>query len=239
MVSEILIKDRGEIKLARVLLRFDTAVGKYPKFGAWSYLIKSKDQVVIFDAGPKYNRILPPFKLPTHNTDLVLSALDRYFPGRPVSQIVLSHYHFDHSQNAPDLQKALTEKFSLTPPIRLHFNDLGPKRLARIIPNGLEKVFKRAGYSSWHLGQPVKDQETIAGTDFTFYHSPGHTSGTLALVSHRYQLVIGSWILKNTNIPKRYRVVSRVIDEDRHHIHPTQQKLIFKGYTYYFLHPKI
>ena len=45
MISEIILEDKGEIKVARVLLKYNLPVSKYPEFGTWCYLINAKKKI--------------------------------------------------------------------------------------------------------------------------------------------------------------------------------------------------
>jgi glyoxylase-like metal-dependent hydrolase (beta-lactamase superfamily II) len=234
-VSEILIKRNTHIVLARVLTQFDLPGNRYPDAGVWSYLIHTSRGIVVFDAGPYYRSALGLRGKKTHNTDRIMAAIGHYFPNIPITEILISHYHFDHLQNAPDLQEEAFKRFGIRPPIRLHEYDMGKKRMLSIFPTHVRKIAAKTGYIDAHFGKPVKDSEYIPNTDFVISHTPGHTSGMISLVNHCEKIVIAGWSVgKYPNTLAR--VVTSIIDEDRKHLPETIKKLTFPGYRYYYLH---
>ena len=118
MISEIILEDKGEIKVARVLLKYNLPVSKYPEFGTWCYLINAKKKIVVFDTGPKFKAFRPMFRKFSknlNNDDLIMQTLEKYFPGKTVREIIFSHFHYDHSELAPELQIRIKKKFGNIP----------------------------------------------------------------------------------------------------------------------------
>jgi glyoxylase-like metal-dependent hydrolase (beta-lactamase superfamily II) len=235
IVSEILLQHGKKILMARVLTRFDVPRHRYPKSGVWSYLIPTPSGIVIFDAGPYYRSPLGLRGRKTHNTERIFRALDMYFPEKPVTEILISHYHFDHLQNASDLQSAAEKRFGIKPPIRLHGKDLERKRLVKIFPTNARRIAQKNGHRDVLFGAPVKDNEPIIGTNFITVHAPGHTSGNIALVNHKERVVIAGWWAQNYP-SKIARITTRVIDEDPKKMPETIKKLTLPGYTYFYYH---
>ncbi len=106
---------------------------------------------------------------PLINADVILKTLNDYFPGEKVSFIGLSHWRWDHSENAPFLQKELNSL------IRIHQAD-------RYDPNGdagqigwVEKVFKETCFepNDWQFGEDLTDGEEFEGANFKVIHTPG------------------------------------------------------------------
>jgi glyoxylase-like metal-dependent hydrolase (beta-lactamase superfamily II) len=237
--SEILIKKGNQVILARVLCKFDIPKGKYPSWGVWSYLIGTKNGVYVFDVGPKYNTLLNSRRKLTHNQDLIHKALNKYFSHKNILQIIISHYHHDHSQIAPEIQRCEYEKTGNVPPIRLHQNDLKKKRKPRPYPQSLEKIFKKAGYKNWFLGSPLIDGEQLPESDFFVMHTPGHTSGAVSLISHKHKIMIGGWWI-NSNIHPLAKTLVKTIDEDKKSFKiSTKKTKPFKKYTVYTHHPAL
>lgn len=241
LITQILLKEKEEIKLARVLLQFDVPLQKYPKFGIWSYLLNSKNGITIFDTGPKYNTLSPICKTKyqeTNNANKVIYALDKYFPNKKVNQIILSHYHFDHSECAPELQYKLKEKFGKVPPIRIHKEDFKSRKIFGIYKNNIAKIFLRAGYSRWNIGDFVKHDEDIEDTGFTIKHLPGHTHGCIGLVNEKYNIMIGGWWINKIEDPIVRKIMS-VINENNSKLENTIQQYKDKDYKLYYYHPKL
>ncbi len=227
--------ERINDSLARVLLEFNLPFKRYPESGVWCYLIKTREGIVVFDAGPKYISWLPylrKFSKKTKNIKFILSALKKYFPGKPVSAIILSHWHFDHSEIAPGLQDALHKKQGYRPPIKIHKRDFEKKRFFGT-SQSLGKVFKDAGYSHWKI-ELLKEHEKFG--DFVVRHVPGHTSGTIALENKKDKvLIIGWWVkpVKNFFVRNVLRLINEQNESIKNSVAP-----FHKGYQYYFFHPK-
>jgi glyoxylase-like metal-dependent hydrolase (beta-lactamase superfamily II) len=240
-MQEILIQDNGKIILARVLLQFDLVTLKYPKTGVWCYLLDTPDGIIVYDPGPKYKGLLNFFRKTsgeTHNTEKIFSALNTFFPNKKVTQIICSHYHYDHSENAPELQSQAYTLFGYLPPIRLHKNDLQRKKFLSIFPTSLECIFKEAGFTTWILGEPVQDEEVLPGGIFKYLHTPGHTSGHIALRSDHYKVIITGWVTRIPN-PIVRCCMDWFINEDPNVFPDTRKKEIQEGFTYYFHHPEV
>ena len=241
MISEIILEDKGEIKVARVLLKYNLPVSKYPEFGTWCYLINAKKKIVVFDTGPKFKAFRPMFRKFSknlNNDDLIMQTLEKYFPGKTVREIIFSHFHYDHSELAPELQIRIKKKFGNIPPIRLHKMDSGSKKILNVYEHGIEKVYKEAGYKEWKLGSFVKEGETIKDTDFKIIHLPGHTKGTVGLISQKYKIVICGWWIDK--IEKKVVAFSmKLINEDNKILKKSMKKGSFEGYNYYYYHPKV
>jgi glyoxylase-like metal-dependent hydrolase (beta-lactamase superfamily II) len=214
-VIEVVSRYRGNVTVARVLLYMHTIVYRYPRFGVWCYLIRSGKNVVVFDAGPRFGSLFGgKWGKDVGNTSRILTALDRYFPGIPVSYIAASHYHFDHVENAPYLQQQLAGRQRSMPPIRVHARELEPKRFLHLFPHSLVGVLKSAGYKTWKMGKPIRDGESIPGSSYRFIHCPGHTSGNLALRSDTEKVVIGGyWAVPQKKVGLVARLVTSFVDE--------------------------
>jgi len=227
MISEVLIKDK-EIRLVRLLNKCNILYRRYPRFGVYTYLINSDKGIYIFDTGPLYSG---PLKKPTNNLDNYKKALLKYFPGKSVREILISHFHYDHAQLAPLLQKYIKEKFGNLPPIRLHEKDLGKKKFP--FPS-IDKLYKKSGYKTWTIGKPVKDGELLKGTTFYVKHFPGHTSGNIGLISDEYKVAICGWWAKKIRNPA-VRLVNEIINEDNKLLKSTKNSV--PNYTLYYYHP--
>lgn len=239
---QILLEEDGEIKLVRALLKCNAPFKKYPDFGVWSYFLNSRSDVTVFEAGPKYlslNPFLRRFSQKTNNANIVIECLEKYFPQKTIRQILLSHYHFDHSEAAPELQQKIYEKFGNVPPIRIHRNDAGAEKLFKVFNSGLKSVFRKAGYRKWLMGKCVEDNEKIEGTDFIVKHIPGHTDGTIALVNEKQKIAICGWWIRKIKDPIVRTVQEYLVDEDSESFPEILKKLKGKGYTFYFYHPKL
>lgn len=93
-----------------------------------------------------------------HDADAILAALD----GRTLRAIVCTHAHNDHIDAAPALAAATGAR------ILLHPDDLPP--------------WKRTHPDSHPDGELTDGQTlTIAGTDLTVLHTPGHAPGAVCL----------------------------------------------------------
>jgi glyoxylase-like metal-dependent hydrolase (beta-lactamase superfamily II) len=234
-ISQVLILRAGQPLLVRTLLRFDAPFQKYPHFGVWSYLFDTPSGVVVFDTGPYYNSLLGIIRRSSGNTDLILTALKKYFPQKTVSQIWLSHYHFDHSENAPHLQKQVKKLFNNCPPIRLHQNDLEEKKYLLLFRKNLEKIYRQAGHPSWLIGSPLVEGEELGDSSFSVLLTPGHTTGTIALISHQYRTMVTGWPKINSPL---LRTFQNLANED-----PADFSLSFQktpsDYQLYSYHPAL
>ncbi len=242
VVSEILLKKNNNVKLARVLLLFNTPIKKYPNFGVWCYLIYSDTGVIVFDTGPKYKTSVPFVRMRRHfrennNVDIILQTLDKYFPGKTIREILLSHYHFDHSETAPELQQRVYEEYGNIPPIRLHINDYYQRKFMRLYRDSLGKLYKKAGYDNWSIGKFVEDNEVIDGTNFVVKHLPGHTTGTIGLVNDKDKVVICGWWAQEVD-NKLIKIMMKFLDEDLQELKNSSKKVQFEDYKYYYYHPK-
>lgn len=241
MVSEIILEENGQIKVARVLLKFNTPVRKYPEFGTWCYLIDAGNEVVVFDTGPMFDTFRPMFRKfskKLDNDELIMQALEKYYPGKTIREILFSHFHFDHSELAPELQEHIYKKFGNIPPIRLHKMDSGKKKLIRVYEQGLEKLYKKAGFKKWKLGTFVKEGEQIKGSDFFIIHLPGHTQGTIGLISQKHKIIICGWWVEKIE-KKSVELALKILNESNKKLKRTIEKITLEGYNYYYYHPKI
>jgi glyoxylase-like metal-dependent hydrolase (beta-lactamase superfamily II) len=237
-IKEILVQHDGDILAMRVLLKFWLPMKRYPENGVWSYLIKVKDGVVVFDIGAEKGFWIKR----TKNVKAVMEAVEEYFPDQKISDILISHYHYDHAGGAPLLQKMAEEKWGYKPAIRIHEKDCQVKKIWKVRKSSLVKLFEKSGVKSWKLGRWLKDGESVRGSEWIVKHTPGHTSGTVSLVNGREKIIIGSWL--NAEIENRLVrwVQGKFIDEARDEFCETEKmvdKLKCLGYARYYLHPMI
>jgi hypothetical protein len=118
--------------------------------------------------------------------DRITRALDRYFPGRPVTAIALTHWHPDHAEAAPALQQALPNH----PPLRIGALDR-PARGDGVLAGGADAVFRAAGYRSWTWGPDLVNGEPLGQTGFRVLALPGHTRGNVAFVDSARRISLG------------------------------------------------
>ena len=241
MVSEVILESNGKIKVARVLVKWNTPIKKYPEFGTWCYLLDAGDQIVVFDTGPKYIAFRPIFRKfsrKLNNAELIIEALEKYFPNKTIREIIFSHFHYDHSEAGPDLQQKIKKKFGNIPPIRLHKKDYEIKKVMKIYNHSLDKIYKNAGYKTWKIGSFVKNGENIKGTNFNVIHLPGHTEGTIGLISKKDKVFIcGWWVKKIENKSVNFAV--NIINENNKKLKETIKKVSLEGYNFYYYHPEI
>ncbi|MBT4352852.1 MBL fold metallo-hydrolase [archaeon] len=241
MITDVILKKNNKVKVIRVLLKFDVLLGKYPQFGVYSYMIDSDKGIYLIDCGPKYNSQLPFFRnkfKETNNIKLIKKAMNKYFPNKTIREIIFSHYHFDHSELAPEIQKYIKNKFGNTPLIRLHKNDYGKKKFMKIFPDSLIKYYKNAGYDTWKIGDFVKDKEPLIGTNFIIRHIPGHTTGTICFVNEKDKTIISGWWL-DKNLKLAVKLVHKLIDEDPKALEEHKHKIKYEGFKYFYYHPMI
>ena len=236
---EVLLKNDTESLLSRILLEFDLPFKKYPYFGTWCYFLADKSSLTIFDVGPKFKGFLGRSTKPTHNANKIIKTIRKYFPAHDIKQIILSHYHFDHSQSAPELQQQIKQEFGYTVPIRISPNDLKTKtNYLKFFNNSLEKIFLETGDLKWKIGKPLKNNEKVEKTTFSIKFAPGHTSGNIVLISHKYKVIIGGWWLK-----KRHTFIDKLnyilVNEDNQHLKKTKRELQSLEFKTYFHHPVI
>lgn len=243
MISEVLSSSRGKSGVVRVLLRFDTPLYRYPNFGVWCYLIRNHDGIIVFDPGPRYVSLFgyPMFKRETGNTQRILAALDTYFPGVPVAYIAASHYHFDHTENAPHLAAALSARGQALPTLRLHAREWEKKLFLHIIPTSLVDVLQRSGNDEWIQGSPIVDGERIEGTSMVYRLFPGHTSGNIGIVDDKHRIVIGGYWGMGKSAVRISPFVGRVTQfTDECPARYTKTRRILRtcaGYRLYTYHP--
>ncbi len=241
MTFEILIKENKKIVLARLLLKHDALLIKYPKFGVWCYFLNTKNRVVLIEPGPKYNSLSPflrRYLKKTHNADLILKTLKKHFPNKTISQIYVSHYHFDHSENAPELQNKVQKQFGNLPLIKIHKYDVEKKKMLKVFNTSLNDRYRSAGYKKWKFGTFVKNNEKILGTEFVVKHIPGHTTGSIGFISKKHRVTIsGTWLDKEKDPLKWY--FCNIIDEDNENVEKSVKKVSLTEYKHYFFHPDI
>lgn len=168
--------------------------------GTWSYLVADGPRVMVVDSAPRYAlawSLLPwgdakRWLQPLPNTRRQLDALNALFPGRPVSMIVLTHWHPDHTEAAPELQQALARRFGSRPPLRIRGVDR-PAHGNGILAGGAEAVFRAAGFhdGDWTWGPDLGEGERLGRTGFDVLPLPGHTRGTIALVDPARRISLG------------------------------------------------
>lgn len=235
LVVETLITNKTGPTLVRVLLQYDILKWKYPLSGVWSYLLKDTEGIIVFDTGPFYNTLLGNKGKKTNNTQKIFDAIDITYGLIPIKQIMLSHYHHDHSQNAADLQLENYRKYGTMPPIRIHKDDRGEKKLLKVLKSGLGVIHKKLGHNNVLYGKEVNHNENVGDTGFSIVHSPGHTHGSISLINHQEKVIItGWWVGKSPNLITS--TAMRLINEDFKNILSTEQKLKFKDYSYFYLH---
>jgi glyoxylase-like metal-dependent hydrolase (beta-lactamase superfamily II) len=231
---EILLYRESKPMVARVLLQYDILKWKYPYNGVWSYILDSGAGVIIYDGGPYFNTLLGNKGKLTNNTQKILKTIETHFDNKPIKQILLSHYHHDHSQNAADLQNKNKQIHGVTAPIRAHVHDYGNKKLLKVFKSGLDEIYKQAGFENVVIGVPLQDGEKIENTGFEVIHSPGHTHGTVSLVNHHEKVLITGWRGTYPNLAAKWAM--KLINEDPSNSETTAQKLQFDGYKYFYLH---
>ncbi len=186
-VREVLLASNEEIKAVRVLLKFWFPFRKYPKFGVWSYLLKTDKGLIVFDIGSEKGFWIRR----TKNVELVMDAVREYFPGETIKEIVLSHYHYDHAGGAPLLQKFAEKEYQYKPVIRIHQEDGTDKKIFNIKKTSLEKLFRKTKVVDWCLGEWLEEGERLLDSDWVVCHTPGHTSGAVSIVNESEKIVVG------------------------------------------------
>lgn len=242
---EILARDaRGDVRVARVAL--DHALPRWADRrmelgGTWSYLIAEPRGVVVFDVGPRYPlawSLLPfaPVKRLAERLNgnrHILRAVRRTFPGRPITTIAMSHWHADHTEDAPALQRLAKAAWGVRPDLRIMARDRG-FRWRGIVAAGAEAVFQGAGYrpGSWHWGPDLEDGAEVGETGFRVLWLPGHTLGTIALVSDELRMSLGR--MPRRELP-RYPFWTEDLERYRATLVKFHQATF--GYQHYSTHP--
>lgn len=146
------------------------------------YLISGSERSILFDSGSGENRAENGFKIKPHVEALVDS---------PIS-LVLSHFHFDHSQNVnefeniifpdiPFLRKAIDENQNYTFSKTDLFEGSSPKQI---------KV------SEW---LPISKDIDLGGRTIQLMHIPGHTDESVAMVDKERKLIfLGDFFYNGT-----------------------------------------
>ena len=111
---------------------------------------------------------------PGGDVDAIVDAVGQ--SGMTVERIVLTHGHFDHAGGADELRERL--KVPIEGP---HLDD-------KFLLDGLEQSGPRFGIMDARNVTPdrwLDEGETIsiAGRDFAIYHCPGHSPGSVVMVS--------------------------------------------------------
>ncbi len=118
----------------------------------------------------------------------ILAEIQRLDLG--VDKIVLTHGHIDHAGGAMALQEALQAPNGAAPvPI------VGPDRRDEFLLKGLAKQGLAYGLTDARDCTPDAwlaegDTVAMAGLDFGVLHCPGHTPGSVVLVSHAARFAI-------------------------------------------------
>lgn len=193
----------GAPLLARVALRHEL-----PEFaenamrlgGTWSYLIRDGDGVMVFDVGPRYPLAWwlipwPSWKVLTPKLGgnaHILDAIEAVYPGRRITAIVLSHWHADHTEDAPDLQRLAFARWGSRPPLRIGAADRAV-RWRGVMPVGADAVFGGAGFhrSEWQWGLDLREGERLGRTGYRVRGMPGHTRGNVALFNAERRIALG------------------------------------------------
>jgi glyoxylase-like metal-dependent hydrolase (beta-lactamase superfamily II) len=168
--------------------------------GTWSYLIRDGDGVMVFDVGPRYPLAWwlipwPSWKVLTPKLGgnaHILKAIEAVYPGRPITAIVLSHWHADHTEDAPDLQRLAFERWGTRPPLRITAADRAV-RWRGMMPIGADAVFLGAGFhrADWQWGLDLREGERLGRTGYRVLGMPGHTRGNIALVNADRRIALG------------------------------------------------
>lgn len=242
---EVLAKDEsGRPTVARVALGHGLPAWLDRRMGlggTWSYMLAELDGVVVFDVGPRYP--LAWWTLPAPavkglarrlpgNRD-ILAAVERLFPGRPISQIVFSHWHPDHTEDGPGLQQEAASRFGFRPPLRMMGVER-PFRWRGPMPAGAEAVFRGAGFrqGDWTWGPDLEDGALIGGTGFRVLALPGHTLGNVALLHDGERISIGP--------PPRVTVPKTTFWTEARDAYPATVIKFYQatyGYRHYSTHP--
>jgi glyoxylase-like metal-dependent hydrolase (beta-lactamase superfamily II) len=193
----------GQPLLARVALTHDL-----PEFaenamrlgGTWSYLIRDGDGVMVFDVGPRYPLAWwlvpwPSWKVLTPKLGgnaHIINAIEAVYPGRRITAIVLSHWHADHTEDAPDLQRLAFDRWGTRPPLRINVADRAV-RWRGPMPVGADAVFLGAGFhrSEWQWGLDLREGERLGRTGYRVRGMPGHTRGNVALINAERRIALG------------------------------------------------
>ncbi len=147
----------GGVRVAENVLRVTCAnMSPFTFQGTNSYIIGDKS-VVVLDPGP----------MDENHLETLISAID----GRPVSHILVSHTHRDHSPLARTLQARVGGEIVAE----------GPHRAARDLSVNEENRLDASGDHDFRPDRTVGDGETVEadGFSFTALHTPGHTTNHL------------------------------------------------------------
>ena len=111
---------------------------------------------------------------PGDDSESILEAIARH--GLTLSLIVATHAHFDHILAAEDLRRATGA------PFYLHEDDVS---LLDWLPASLELFLGRVSGEAPEVDATLKDGDSIeVGTrGLTVIHTPGHSSGSISLLS--------------------------------------------------------
>lgn len=147
----------GGVRVAENVLRVTCAnMSPFTFQGTNSYIIGDKS-VVVLDPGP----------MDDSHLETLIAAID----GRPVSHILVSHTHRDHSPLARPLQARVGGQIVAE----------GPHRAARDLAVNEENRLDASGDHAFTPDRAVADGETIEADGFslTALHTPGHTTNHL------------------------------------------------------------
>ena len=147
--------------------------GPFTGAGTNSYIVGGKGAVAVVDPGPVDS---------AHQ-----NALDRALAGRPVSHVVVTHTHADHSP----LARPLAERTGAIVVAE------GPHRAARALHEGERNVMDASADRAFRPDQAVDHGDRIAGDGWTLtaIHTPGHTANHCAFALDDGPLLSGDHVM--------------------------------------------
>jgi hydroxyacylglutathione hydrolase len=138
---------------------------------------------ILWDEASKAGMVVDP----GGDVDRILAAIDQ--TGAVIEKIVLTHGHLDHAGGATGLQNTLQAKYSARVPIE------GPDQRDAFLLNGIAEQAAAFGFEASNATpdrwMAEGEMLTLGPHRFDVLHCPGHTPGSLVLVSRaaRFALV--------------------------------------------------
>lgn len=161
----------------------------------YSYLVKTDDSYILIDTG--YSR---------KRKDLVLELETKGIQSRNLKLIILTHQDFDHTGNAAYLRNKYDTKIAMHNEDAeavergdMLWNRKGRNVVTRVVFKFLLVILRMRKFQKFKPDILLSDGENLSsfGLDATVLHLPGHSKGSIGILTAKGELLCGDLFMNH------------------------------------------